>query len=141
MWSLDSALTSVDLLVNEIGDYEGRRPVNVQEFFEREPMRYVDVTADGPWSISFEPLSMARLLTSSLSGSSDDVVRVAEGGIAAFPYTGSSNFIVWARSVDGEADLLVNEIGNYSGNQVIPAWADYLDVVGNEGTWMIELTS
>ena len=138
IWALDNTFGMIDLLVNEIGAYEGTRPVNRDDFFWDAPIRYLDVTASDSWTAYVAPLSSTRLLSTSVTGSSDDVVRVASGGIADFSYTGSSNFAVWARSDDGSSsDLLVNEIGNYVGTHLIPDWADYLDVVGI-GSWTIE---
>ncbi|MFQ5555573.1 MAG: hypothetical protein ACE5GC_09440 [Acidimicrobiia bacterium] len=136
VWALDDTFGKIDLLVNEIGAYSGGRPVNLHDFSWDIAVTFLDVTASAPWTIDVEPLSDARLLTTTISGSTDDVIRVSKGGIASFSFTGPSNFIVWARSIDGQLDLLVNEIGATTGNQVIPAWAEYLDIVGI-GTWTI----
>jgi hypothetical protein len=136
-WALDSSFDNLDLLVNEIGAYRGARPVNTDSFTWDQPIRYLDITASDAWTVDVEPLALARELTDSLSGFTDDVVRTSRSGIADFTYGGSSNFIVWARSVDGDADLLVNEIGTYTGAHVVPSFTDYLEIEGI-GTWTVD---
>ena len=138
VWALDMDLESIDLLVNEIGTYRGARPVNLGGFFWPDPIRHLEVAASGPWTVRVESLDLARRLTNSLSGTTDDVVTLGATGVADFTYSGSGNYIVWAYSLDGDADLLVNEIGSYSGANIIPSWADYLDVVAI-GNWTIDL--
>ena len=135
VWSLDSNLGLIDLLVNEIGYYRGTRPVNTYLNHRDDPMRYLDVTASGRWTATVMSLNFARQLTTSVSGTTDDVVRVGKGGIAQFSYTGSSNFAVWALG-NADADLLVNEIGIFSGTEVIPTFSEYLDITG-QGDWTI----
>jgi hypothetical protein len=134
-WSLDSSLGVIDLLVNEISAYQGARAVNTKTIFD-DLIAYMDIGASAGWEIDVEPLSLARELGTTVSGKTDDVIRTAGGFVAGFNYIGSSNFVVWAYSVDGDADLLVNEIGNYSGNQVVPAFTDYLEIQG-QGSWTI----
>lgn len=137
LWAVEENLSFIDLLVNEINSYTGARPVNTKDYLWDEPLRYLNVTAKGVWSVTFEPLSMAEELETSVSGVSDDVLRVSSSGAADFTYVGDTNFKVWARGPIGEAELLINEIGDYSGTHVIPDWATYIDIVGI-GDWTIE---
>jgi len=139
LWAVDGDFTFIDLLVNEINGYTGARPVNTKDILWDEPLRHLNVTSKGFWTVTFEPLSMARLLETSLSGDSDDVIRVSSAGTADFTYTGSTNFKVWARGEIGQAELLVNEVGDYVGTHIIPDWATYLDIIGI-GDWTIELS-
>lgn len=136
VWSLNANLESIDLLVNEIGAYEGGRPINTGSFFD-EPARYLDVTASGPWSASVEPLALARSFSNQISGTSDDVVVVNSSGILDATYVGSSNFIIWSYEPDGDTDLLVNEIGNTTQAAVVGSQVTYLDVVGI-GDWTLD---
>lgn len=133
--SLNASLESIDLLVNEIGSYTGGRPVNTGSVFD-EPIRYLDVSASGPWTAEVESLLLARSFNSSISGATDDVVLVTASGIADFAYTGTSNFIVWGYESDGGRDLLVNEIGDWTGAEVIASAIAYLDIQG-DGFWSI----
>jgi hypothetical protein len=53
-----------------------------------------------------------------------------------FTHSGSSNFAVWA--VDGsgkQIDLLVNEIGPYSGTVLMPLATRYLSVDAANASW------
>lgn len=87
-------------------------------------------------------------LTTEINGSGDqgsDSIKLLEG-FAVFDskYSGNSNFAVELQDGQGNfIDLLVNEIGNYSGKSFV--WIEeendyYLNVKGNEGEWNIEIT-
>ena len=51
----DAAGEFPDLLANAIGAYEGTRPLN----FEGEPVRELEITADGSWTATVRPLTEA----------------------------------------------------------------------------------
>ena len=122
----------LDLLVNEIGAYGGRRPVNFDPTAGR--IRYLEVTASGPWTINVLPPSHAH---TEWGGSGDDVVAVTSSSSSrpiALTHNGSSNFIVWSYSATRLLDLEVNEIGSYSGTVLLDAGAKYLDIVA-DGYW------
>ena len=55
VWSLDSSFGMIDLLVNEIGSYSGRRMVHGGWFSQPELVRHLDIDADGAWSITASP--------------------------------------------------------------------------------------
>lgn len=124
----------LDLLVNEIGSYSGRRPVNfVIDQFDG-PVRYLEVTASGPWTINVLPLSHAH---TEWGGAGDDVVAITSSSAnrpMAISHTGSSNFFVWSYSTSRRLDLEVNEIGNFSGTVLLDAGARYLEI-GADGWW------
>ncbi len=139
VWSLDSEFESIDLLVNEIGSYDGRRPANVGWFFEPDFVRHLEIDADGYWSITARPMSKARALSTSLNGSGDEVVRY-EGSASTLTSThdGSSNFIILGFKADGEYnELIVNEIGTYSGTDTIDSETDILDIQA-DGNWTLD---
>jgi len=136
VWSLNQDLENIDLLVNTIGSYDGGRPVNTGGFLD-EPIRFLDVSASSTWSVTVESIALARSFGNSISGSSDDVVLVTSSGIADFEHDGSSNFIVWAYEADGDADLLINVIGEYDAPQVVPGSTQYLDVQA-DGAWTVD---
>ncbi len=50
-------------------------------------------------------------------------------------HRGSSNFIVKAYTADS-GELLVNEIGNYSGEQIMPAGTVLVEILA-DGAWTI----
>ncbi|CAN5714753.1 hypothetical protein BH23CHL5_BH23CHL5_09720 [soil metagenome] len=57
------------------------------------------------------------------SGSGDQVFSVdVQAGLLTYTAThdGVSNFVIWMYAPDGSQDLLVNEIGQYSGQRAVP---------------------
>ncbi len=80
-----------------------------------------------------------------LSGSGDDVTSSFDlnEGIATFQMThnGGSNFIIWLYNADtGEKDeLLVNEIGSYSGSRIVGVYAGSSDV--KPGRYLLDVTA
>lgn len=139
VWSLDSSLGTIDLLVNEIGPYDGRRPVNVW-LLNPEVVRHLDITADGNWTVTARSILETQALTTSLNGSGDDVVRYS-GGVNTLTssHNGSSNFILVGYKTTGEyAGLIVNEIGAYSGTDVIPSGTAIVDIVA-DGNWSLDV--
>jgi hypothetical protein len=97
------------------------------------------VEAAGPWSMTVSPISSARRWDGAapLTGEGDDVVIVADGlqpGIApvTFAHEGDGNFAVWAYG--DESALLVNDVGSYTGETLVPAGTVVVDVTAN-GPW------
>jgi hypothetical protein len=124
----------LDLLVNEIGAYSGRRPVNFVIGQFDGPVRYLEITASGPWAINVLPLSQAH---TGWAGSGDDVVAITPKSFnrpMTITHNGLSNFIVWSYSKTARLDLEVNEIGSYTGTVLLDAGASYLDI-GADGSW------
>ncbi|MFB3107248.1 MAG: S-layer homology domain-containing protein, partial [Pseudomonadales bacterium] len=139
VWSLDTSFAKIDLLVNEIGNYQGRRMVHGGWFTQPELVRHLEIKADGAWSITAQPMSAARSMTSSLTGSGDDIVRY-EGSASTLTSThdGTSNFIIWGYESDGKiAGLIVNEIGSYSGTDLIDFGTAIFDITA-DGNWTLK---
>jgi hypothetical protein len=139
--SLDAGLAHIELLVNEIGQYTGRRGLNVGNFSFTAPdiVRHLDIDADGAWSAIVRPISEARIITSALNGSGDDfvVLRGPTPTTLTSTHNGSSNFAVWALEPSGAlGDLLVNVIGPYSGTDVVPRGTKFLDITA-DGAWTL----
>jgi hypothetical protein len=139
VWSLDDTYSEFDLLVNEIGAYHGRRMVQGGWFVQPEYVRHLEIQADGNWTVTASPMSAAEELTTSLAGSGDNVV-VYNGAAPTLTSThdGSSNFIIWGYQSDGAiAGLVVNEIGAYSGTDLIDSDTAILDITA-DGNWTLE---
>lgn len=107
-----------DLLVNEIGSYSGW--VYVAPGVSR-----LKVTSNGSWSIDVRPIETARGWdgSSRLTGKGDAVVLLSGGsfGITTVKNTSDSNFAMIAYSPEGDyLDLIVNEIGSYNGEVLLP---------------------
>jgi hypothetical protein len=128
------------LLVNTIGAYSGTTLFDANA---GEHSVAFKVTASAAWTIVVKPITAARVWTTraKLTGKGDDVVQVSPppSGLATIDVagTGSENFVVQSYGPNGQ-DLLVNEIGKYSGSVQLPDGAFLLTVESN-GAWTIAL--
>jgi hypothetical protein len=100
------------------------------------------VESSGKWAITIEPISSARTWTGTgtLSGKGDDVAVIgpAVSGLTTVNIVnhGQDNFVVTSYSTDRSSDRIVNEIGNYNGqNQLADGTA--LLQIESDGTWSI----
>lgn len=125
-----------DLLVNEIGSYGG-------SVYIAPGINRLQVTSSGSWTIEIFPITSAKHWNgeSSLSGKGDSVVNLTgwPSGITTIKNTSRSNFAVLAYSPEGDyLDLLVNEIGSYSGEVLLPE-ADPMVLVIQDvgGAWSL----
>lgn len=130
VWSVDGDLNQTDLLVNEIGAYQGSTIIPADT-------SGLSIGADGAWTVTVDPISSAPTFSDSYAGSGPAVVVYTGGkAVADISHTGESNFSVRAYPERGFADLLVNEVGNYSGQSIVPAGPAVL-VVSADGPWTI----
>ncbi len=128
-----------DLLVNTIGNYTG-----TVLFDEQDGQHSVafEVTADGAWTISIQPVTEARAWDgrAELTGTGDDVVQIdpAVSGLATanVSHDGAANFVVIAYGGGLGQELLVNEIGAYEGEVLIGDGAFLLEVTA-DGNWTV----
>lgn len=131
IWSYDST-GERDLLVNTIGNYDGRVLLLGSSPFSFE------VTSSGNWSYTVEPLGTTD--TTSFSGHGDYVTDIfpASSGSWRFTHDGSGNFAVWVYTTDGR-DLPVNTIGTYDGTRMIsiPAGSNAFFAITADGNWTI----
>lgn len=137
--SHDGAGNEIDLLVNEIGPYEGTRPL---DFAAAELTERLEIQADGNWAVVVEPLSAARSIrvpAAKFSGQGDSVLVLSGSSpdTADISHLGESNFVV--KSYGRTSHLLVNEIGDYEGTVIIPGDTAVLEVVA-DGQWQIAIT-
>lgn len=138
VWSLDQGLDNIDLLVNTIGNYDGTRPM---QFTDDEAVTGFEISADGNWTYLIAPLSEIRGYSCPINGKGDDVIAVRDftssAGTADLAFTADTNFAIWAWGDTGR-DLIVNEIGPYSGTVRVSSGLFVWDITGNEGTWTID---
>lgn len=138
--SLAADGTTNDLLVNEIGKYTGT--VLFDEDVGVHSVAF-EITASGKWTIRVLPITSSRAWNTAekLTGNGDDVVlAVPPTGVfatATIKHSGESNFAVIAYGSEG-IDLVVNEIGNYSGQVVLPDGTLLLEVTA-DGAWTVAL--
>ncbi len=134
---MDAQGQDLDLLVNEIGSFSGVLPLN---FFEGQEAAALRIEADGQWTVSSAALSTAPRWDgiAPYAGQGPSVVLVA--GVAegltpvTFTHQGESNFAVHA--IGDSRSLLVNEIGAYSGETLIPAGTVVITVTA-DGPWTV----
>ena len=147
------------LSINEIGRYSGTRAhaVDSGSLFGLSPGQHrMQVQADGNWTIDIKQEfptggQSPPIMT---SGNGDDVVRwmrLSDGQfVMSASHSGGRNFIVSLIEADGSPEvLLVNEIGDYQGEQIInvnrnsfglnPVPGLYAIVVQADGAWEISI--
>jgi hypothetical protein len=95
-------------------------------------------------SIVFQTFALASDV---YSGSGDQIIDLKSTKktlIVKLTHLGSSNFAVWAKDKNAEnIDLLVNEVGNYSGNTLVYPNGQtlrFLEVTA-DGNWAAEVAS
>jgi hypothetical protein len=144
VWNLDAAGEPIDLLVNEIGRYEGRHLVGISDL--EAPTAGFEINANGPWTIEvfpFDPAYVDRIETpGEFEGVGDNffvVLNNAGTNRATITHDGSSNFAVWRLSDDGY-DLLINEIGAYEGTVRTGSAAVMIIIVNADGTWQVDMS-
>jgi len=135
--SLDGSLETSDLLVNEIGSYKGSVLLDA----DGGDTAKVKVTATGSWTMEIKPRSSAPTLRGRSSGRGDQVLKYFGGPfILAATHNGTSNFVIQAYGEDGgSSDLLVNEIGRYSGENTLSEGPGLI-AINADGSWTITVT-
>ena len=129
VWTVDEAGNQTDLLVNTIGAFEGYKLIDLNE---GENTYQLQVSATGKWTVEILPLSAKYMhilqLPGQYNGNGPDVVFLSGNpDLATFSYAGNGNFAVWSDGQSGR-DLLVNEIGTYSGTVLVPPDAAILEI-------------
>lgn len=123
--------------VAHIGTYRAARPAISQNCSNSHNCKRVEVTASGSWTLTAGPLSSARRISGGRAlGSGDDVVLLDGTGRMTITHDGESNFAVLSHG-DGR-DLLVNEIGRYSGTVLVSSDALLVEI-GADGNWTLDL--
>ena len=121
--------TDSDLLVNEIGAYTGTHLIDIRN---GEQTTTVEITADSDWTLDISDISLAP---ETGAGTGDSVIWVRTGTKVAVTHDGTSNFAINAASADNGIDLLVNEIGPYTGTvRIYPP--TIMDITA-DGAWTI----
>ena len=139
VWTLAADGSKLHELVNMRGNYDGTVIFDaaVGEFAVA-----FDVSSHGAWRITVKPLEQAATWsgTSKLLGSGDDVRVLAtpSSGLRTVAITnaGTGPFLVRDFSLSGGSDLLVNAVGKYSGQHVLPDGTIVLEV-NSDGAWSI----
>jgi hypothetical protein len=134
VWSLDSNMEQHDLMVNQIGNYQGTVLFNLQS----SNTSSLQITATGPWTVTLRSIKSLRTFEgAAASGTGDDVlIYLGKAGAATISHDGQHNFAVW--SYGDRSDLMVNEIGAYNGTVRWSAGPSVV-AVSADGNWSIKL--
>lgn len=142
IWLLDDMGNNVELLVNEIGPFDGAKAVGIQQ----GGTHLLDITADGDWTVSIEEPRP----TSAPSGPQTFIGHGQQvspfftlgEGLTTFgmAHDGTSNFAIWLLDWRGDwVELLVNEIGPFDGGKAVGIWQGgiYLLDITADGSWSV----
>ncbi|WP_143162581.1 hypothetical protein [Couchioplanes caeruleus] len=131
-----------DLLVNAIESYSGQALFNPQG----SEVAGLKIEGGGSWTVKLASLTTAKRWNGSgtYSGKSDGVVNVASSfdpldSIEFVSTNSDSNVTMYAYDSDGDADLVVNDIGNFKGEHLVPN-DSVLFVINSDGRWTIKKT-
>jgi hypothetical protein len=121
-----------DFLVNAIGAYDG---VTALGMGSTDPVR-LEVTADGPWTISLSSLASAPALPD--GGTGDGVFRFdGDAGTWHVVHAGEHYFSLWQHTDAAfEVGMLATEIGAYDGEVAVKKGPS-LVVIQADGDWTI----
>jgi len=142
IWLLDNSGQEIELLVNEIGSFNGAKAVGI----DSKGTYLLDISADSQWSVKIEQPrpTTASSIPKTFTGVGQQVsgfVMIPKG-LTTFRMThnGSSNFQVWLLDDSGQPmELLVNEIGSFNGSKAvgIEKAGIYLLDISADGNWSI----
>ena len=144
VWLLDDEGGKVELLVNEIGEFDGSKGVGIK----KQGDYILDVSADDRWTVTIEQprFSSAPSVPKTLKGKGQHASEVfyLDKGLARFEMThdGDSNFAIWLLDDEGDkVKLLVNEIGEFDGSKAvsISKGGIYLLDISADGNWRISI--
>lgn len=122
-----------DLMVNTIGKYSGTTAFGLSSFGGDAAKLKID--ASGPWTVNIQPIASAPTLTVPAKATGDKVfIYSGQADSWAITNSGQSNFVV--TFIGDTSDLLVNEIGSYSGTVPVTGGPAII-VVESDGAWTI----
>lgn len=136
---LDDQGKTVELLVNDIGPFEGSKAVGI-----KGGTFVMDVSADGNWSITARHPDQVGdgVDQNGVGQEATGLVRLPQGLLTVqMQHDGKRNFIVRMLDAQGKTvELLVNEIGPFDGSKAlrVPSAGWYLFDVAADGNWSIK---
>ncbi len=139
IYAYDADGNEGDLLVNTIGAYNGTAITNISV---DSTLKALKVEGSGSWKITLKPITDARAWDGdgTFKGSSDDVVNVVDVfdtlDEMRFKSTGADGNIT-VYGLGESQDLIVNEIGNFSGDYLVPSGTTLLQIE-SDGRWEIK---
>ncbi len=143
IWLMDDMGNKVELLVNEIGPFDGSKIVRI----DRASEYILDVSAEGSWKVTIkQPRPTTAPETKSFSGRDQQYAGpfYLDSGLTKFKLknTGSGHFGIWLLDSEGnKVELLVNEIGPFDGSKAVGLSISgiyYFDISA-QGNWEISI--
>ena len=144
VWLLDDEGDKIDLLANEIGEFDGSKAVGISE----SGIYLLDISADGSWVATIEQPrpSNAPSVPKTLNGTGQEASEMfyLDKGLVTFEMThdGDGYFGVWLLDDEGDKiDLLANEIGEFDGSKAVGISESgiYLLDISANGNWEISI--
>jgi hypothetical protein len=130
--ALDQNLGDLDGVVNEIGVFDGT--VLVNEYGAAEDVRYLEVHADGNWTLELLDITALPIVGDVFAGAGQQIVFYqGSGGVFHATHDGERNFIVHVITSDG-GDGVINEIGPYDGRVAFPPGPALVTILA-DGNW------
>lgn len=133
--SLGDSGDYIALVVNEVGDYDGLRPLDL----DREQPASLRIRADGRWKVTVTVADKAPKWTGKASGKAGATLLRVDPAAAdqevRFTHKGRSNCALVVRG-EQSFDLLVNDIGRYSGDMVLPTGTQFVEIEAS-GSWTL----
>ena len=141
IWLKDDKGNNVNLLVNEVGSFDGSKAVEIPN----DGDYYFDIDADGKWSLEIEqPRNPSTDPFSHFFGvgqSSSPLFTLDKGlVIIKMKHSGNRHFSIWLKDDKGNnVDLLVNEVGSFDGSKAVtvPKTGTYIFDIDADGEWDI----
>ncbi len=136
--ALDKSGQEQDVLVNTIGNYSGTTLLTPSDGTAISAFK---VTASGAWTVKVSDITKTKQWNgkSKLSGTGDSVFIIPGGTDGATTVAiaghGKENFVVISYGNSGE-NVLVNEIGSWSGRELLPPNTVAV-AVQYDGSWSI----
>ncbi len=138
IYALDADLKEGDLLVNTIGSYHGTSILDGSGDTDTTRLK-IDVS--GSWVITLSTVSSARVVTTAIKGSKDDVLLYVADTAAILTFkstSGDSNVTAYWITGDG-SDLLINDIGKFTAEAPMTAGPGFIQV-SSDGAWTISIS-
>ena len=143
--TISSDGAEINNLSNAIGHYSGHVSIELGGLGDDAPVA-IKVQAQGSWTISVVDLAtMPKLKTGTTSGKGAAVLIIPDGSLSglstfSFTHSGKENFIVDVYGADSGGTNLVNEIGHFSGQEVVPNDAKVITIQA-DGAWTVKIDS
>lgn len=141
---MDGEGRRIELLVNEIGRFDGSKAVGISGKGEY----LLDISASGGWTVTIErprpETAVGKPITLKGTGQQASSFVKLDKGLVVFKlkHSGDSNFAVLLMDKDGNREnLLVNEIGEFDGSKAVRINRSdiYLMDITADGQWEISI--